>query len=185
MTKTSTGLVLTALVAAGVTACSTYRESEGNPSDDSYFVSRSDSTIRRFESGDPSIRKFLNESYAYAVFPEVTKGAAGIGAAHGKGGVVYEHGGHVGFAELAQITVGAQLGGQSFSEIVFFQNATAFSDFKIGRTKFSGNASAVLAKSGSAAAADYREGVAVFVMPTSGAMFEASIGGQEFKYRAK
>jgi lipid-binding SYLF domain-containing protein len=179
-------LTLSAVVvtAAGI-GCSTYRESGGDPSTDSHYVNAADSTISRFKLNDPTLSRFFTDSHAYAVFPKITKGGAGIGAAHGEGGVVYEKGVHVGFAEVTQVTVGAQLGGQSFSQIVFFQNASAFSDFKNNRTKFSGNASAVLAKSGSAGAADYSEGVAVFAMPISGAMLEASIGGQEFKYRAK
>ncbi|MBY0396215.1 MAG: hypothetical protein K2X91_07065 [Thermoleophilia bacterium] len=179
-------LTLSALVlaAAGI-GCSTYRESGGDPSTDSHYVNAADSTASRFKLNDPTLSRFFTDSHAYAVFPKITKGGAGIGAAHGEGGVVYEKGLHVGFAEVTQVTVGAQLGGQSFSQIVFFQNSSAFNDFKNNRTKFSGNASAVLAKSGSAGAADYSEGVAVFAMPISGAMLEASIGGQEFKYRAK
>lgn len=181
-----TPLALSAAVAlAMLSGCSTYRESGGNPSNDSYYMSAADSTVSRFKLKDPSMTRFFTDSHGYAVFPKITKGGAGLGAAHGEGGVVYEKGNHVGYAEMTQVTVGAQLGGQSFSEIVFFQTPGAFADFKAGRTKFSGNASAVWSESGSAAANDYREGVAVFAMPISGAMLEASIGGQEFKYRAK
>lgn len=179
-------LALSAVLAlSALTGCSTYRESGGNPSTDSYYLGAADSTVSRFKLKDASLTRFLTDSHAYAVFPKITKGGAGLGAAHGEGGVVYEKGNHVGFAEVTQVTVGAQLGGQSFSQIVFFQTPSAFSDFKTGRLKFSGNASAVWSESGSAAANDYREGVAVFAMPISGAMLEASIGGQEFKYRAK
>ncbi len=181
-------VVLAALALTGTTAligCSTYRESGGVSSNDTYYVSAAESTVNRFKLRDPSLSKFFDQAHAYAVFPKITKGGAGLGAAHGEGGVVYERGAHVGFAEVSQVTVGAQLGGQSFSQIIFFQSPSAFSDFKSGRLKFSGNASAVWADSGSAAANDYREGVAVFAVPISGAMLEASIGGQEFEYRAK
>lgn len=180
-------LALSALsLGAGLSACSsTYKESGGYDSNDAYYMSAAQSTISRFKLKDPSIGKFFDTAHGYAVFPKITKGAAGIGAAHGEGGVVWEKGVHVGFAEMSQVTVGAQLGGQSFAEVVFFQTPSAFEDFKYGRTKFAGNASAVWADSGSAATNDYREGVAVFALPIEGAMFEASIGGQEFKYRAK
>lgn len=179
-------LALALISAAGaISGCSTYRESGGVSSNDVYYVNAAESTVNRFKLKDPGMSKFFDQAHAYAVFPKITKGGAGIGAAHGEGGVVYERGAHVGFAEVSQVTVGAQLGGQSFSQIVFFQTPSAFNDFKYGRLKFSGNASAVWADSGSAAANDYREGVAVFAMPISGAMLEASIGGQEFKYRAK
>lgn len=179
-------LTVTLIGAGGaITGCSTYRASGGVSDNDVYYVNSAESTVSRFKLKDPGLGRFFTESHAYAVFPKITKGAAGVGAAHGEGGVVYEKGTHVGFAEVTQVTVGAQLGGQSFSQIVFFQTLSAFNDFKFGRLKFSGNASAVWADSGSAAANDYREGVAVFAMPLSGAMLEASIGGQEFKYRAK
>src|SRR5262245_55052824 len=84
-------------------------------------VSDSQRTIDMFKREDPSIQRFFDNSYGYAVFPTVGKGAVGVGGAHGDG-IVYEQGVSVGTTELTQVTVGLQLGGQSFSEIIFFQD---------------------------------------------------------------
>lgn len=137
--------------------------------------------INEYKAADPTIERFFREAAGYAVFPKIAKGGAIVGGAHGDG-VVYENGALVGYAEVSQGSIGAQLGGQTFSEIIFFQNASSLSNFKSGDMEFSANASAVAAESGAGAAADYQNGVAVFTKPRAGLMFEASIGGQKFDY---
>ncbi len=175
--------VLAMAGAAAVASCSDYRRSEES-SGSAYRDERvaSNDTVQRFRAQDPTIDRFFDSAHGYVVFPEITKGAAGIGAAHGDGGVVYERGVVIGGAEVTQVTVGAQLGGQSFAEIIFFENESAMNKFKSNNLEFSANASAVAAASGAAASADYSDGVAVFTMPNGGLMFEASIGGQKFRY---
>src|SRR5205823_5983244 len=111
----------------------------------------------------------------------VGKGGLIVGGAYGRG-AVYEHNNPVGYAELQQGTVGAQIGGQSYRELIVFQNAAAFDRFTSGKLEFSANASAVAIKTGVAAAARYEDGVAIFVDAVSGLMAEASIGGQRFVY---
>ena len=91
----------------------------------------------------------------------------------------------VGSASVTEITVGAQAGGMSCSEILFFKDKAAMDQFKEGRLEFSANAAAVVVKNGAAAAASYDNGVAVFVMGLKGAMVDASIGGQKFTFHAK
>jgi lipid-binding SYLF domain-containing protein len=85
---------------------------------------------------------------------------------------------------VRQGSIGVQLGGQSFQQIIFFQEARTLSNFKVGKFEFAANASAVAVRRGAAASADYEQGVAVFVAPKGGLMFEASIGGQKFAYEA-
>lgn len=180
--------VLFVLTAAAfvMPACSDYRDTGATPEQSGALnVSAAESTISRFKAEDPSLSKFFDSAYGWAVFPKVTKGGAGIGAAHGKNGVVWEQGRVVGSAELTQISAGLQLGGQSFAELIFFQDKATLDRFKAGQTKFSANASAVAASSGAAAASDFADGVAVFTMPLGGLMFEASIGGQEFDFFAR
>jgi lipid-binding SYLF domain-containing protein len=172
-----------AAVLAWTVGCSDYRDSGG---DDRVEVRESrfdaaDLSVRQFQQRDPTLDRFFQNSAGYAVFPEVGKGGAGIGGAHGDG-IVYQNGQVIGHAELTQATIGLQLGGQTFSEIIFFQDRNALEQFKQGNTTLSANASAVAASDGAARSADYTEGVAVFVMPRTGLMFEASIGGQKFTY---
>lgn len=137
--------------------------------------------FNRFLREDPTFGDFISHAYGYVMFPSVGKGGIGVGGASGWG-VVYEHGQPIGHASLSQVTVGAQLGGQTFSELVAFQDPAALERFKAGQTAFSANASAVWMKSGAAASAKYDNGVAVFLLAKGGMMFEASIGGQGFKF---
>lgn len=140
--------------------------------------------IARFKNNYPNINVFFEKAHGYAVFPTVTKGGMGIGAAHGKG-EVYEKETLIGTASLTQVTLGAQLGGQTYSEIVFFKDKETLEDFKSGNFKLGAQASAVAATSGVSTDADYNEGVAVFTLSKKGLMYEASLGGQKFHFKAK
>ena len=134
-----------------------------------------------FLQADPGLQEFLKSAAGYAVFPAVTKGAIGIGAAHG-GGCVYERGALVGTVSLTQVTLGLALGGQSFAEVIFFQTPEALDSFKKSELTLSAQVSAVAASSGASNNAKYQLGVAVFTLARSGLMFEASVGGQKFKF---
>lgn len=136
-----------------------------------------------FIKSDPSMGNLFKNSYGYAIFPNVGKGAAGVGGAAGKA-TVYQKGKAIGTAQMIQVTVGAQAGGQAYREVIFFQNKEALERFKDNKFEFSGQASAVAAKEGSSSAANYRDGVVVFTQEKSGLMLEASLGGQKFTYKA-
>ena len=134
---------------------------------------------------DPSITRWFDTgSYGYAVFPSIGKGAIGIGGAYGKG-QVYENHKVIGYTTLKQGTIGLALGGQAFTEVIFFKDRTALSAFKEGNYEFAANASAVAVKSGAGATSEYSGGVKAFVHVKGGLMAEASVGGQKFAYEAK
>ena len=135
-------------------------------------------------AADRTLEPVLTASAGYAVFPTVGKAAAGVGGAYGKG-VVYQGGRAVGYCDLTQATVGMQLGGQTYSEIIAFENEKAFETFKEGNFRFAAQATAVALKSGAGANAKYKDGVAVFTMDEAGLMYEAAVGGQKFSYQAK
>jgi lipid-binding SYLF domain-containing protein len=132
---------------------------------------------------DPSMQHFFNDSYGYVVLPNVGKGAAIVGGAGGNG-TVYERGKVIGTANMLQATVGAQIGGQAYREVIFFENKEALDRFKGNKIEFSGQVSAVAVKEGASANVAYREGVAVFTQAKEGLMAEASIGGQKFTYKS-
>jgi len=162
-----------------------------------------DDTLKTFREAGQSGRLFA-KSYGYAVFPTIGKGGIGIGAAHGNGRV-YAKGKHVGDASMTQITVGAQLGGQAYSQVVFFEDKRAFDEFTSGNFEFGAQATAVAitagatAQAGSAGATasasagqrdaktsgEYHKGMAVFIVVKGGLMYEASVGGQKFSYTPK
>ena len=138
-------------------------------------------TIAAFKKKDPDIKTFFNSAYGYAVFPSVGKGGWVIGGAYGTG-KVFRQGQIIGSASIVQGTIGFQLGGQVYSEIVFFKDKKAFDRFKSGRLEFDAQVSAIAVTLGAAAKAAYEEGIAVFVMTKGGLMYEASVGGQSFTF---
>jgi len=149
----------------------------------------------------PVVQPFFKNAYGYAVFPTIGKGGVGIGAAYGEGRV-YQGGKVTGRTSMTQLTVGAQLGGQAISEIIFFQDKRAYSDFTSGNFEFGAQASAVAITAGAQAqagsegagvsasgggtagmqAAKYHKGMAVFTHAKGGLMYEVSVGGQKFKF---
>ena len=141
-------------------------------------------TIAKFKQTDSSMKVFFEKAYGYAVFPGIGKGGFIIGGGHGDGWV-YEKGRHIGRASVTQLTVGAQIGGQSYSEIIFFADKSTLDAFKQGNWELSAQASAIMVKEGASKDASYDNGVAVFTMPQKGAMLEASVGGQKFDYTPK
>ncbi len=138
--------------------------------------------LKQMEAADPGLDRFLRDSYGYAVFPHVGKGGYIFGGGYGRG-IVYKQGEPVGYADVTQASVGLQVGGQSFMQVLAFENAASFDRFTAGSLNLAANVSAVILKTGAAAAAKYTDGVAVFVKPIAGAMVEASVGGQQFSYR--
>ncbi|HEY6475548.1 MAG TPA: hypothetical protein VI456_03145 [Polyangia bacterium] len=150
---------------------------------DAQLVNESRQTMALYRQKDPSIGGFFGRSVAYVVFPSIAKGGLGIGAAHGTG-ILFENGAPAGKVSMNQVSVGAQAGGQEFSQIVFYQVPKAVAELKLGKAELSGQLSAVALKSGAAADAQFKNGVAVFTAAKGGLMFEASVGGQKFSYAA-
>src|SRR5207253_1705983 len=102
------------------------------------------------QSKDPSLRDLLNRSYGYAIYPSIGKGGMVVGGAYGRG-EVFEQGRLIGYSDLTQATIGLQLGGQKYAEIVAFEDKAALDRFRNGNLKFAAEASAVALKSGAAA----------------------------------
>jgi lipid-binding SYLF domain-containing protein len=137
--------------------------------------------IESFQRTDSSLKQYFDGSAGYAVFPNVAKGGLVVGGARGKG-VVYAKGKAIGQATLTQASIGAQVGGQSFAEAIFFETPAALEDFKSGKFEMSADVSAVAAAEGASKAAKYKNGVVVFALPKKGLMVQASVGGQKFKF---
>src|SRR5210317_2401037 len=68
-----------------------------------------------------NVPQLLAESYGYAVLPTIGKGGIGIGGAGGTG-CVFAGGKHTGKVSMGQVTIGWQLGGQAYSQIILFKN---------------------------------------------------------------
>lgn len=150
----------------------------------------------------PTVQPYFENAYGYVVFPTIGKAGIGIGGAYGQG-QVYVQGNVEGTAKVFKATIGFQLGGQAFSEIIFLQDKRAYEEFTGGHFEFDAQASAVAITAGAQAKAGtegvtssastgptggkqasggYRKGMAVFVQIKGGAMYEATIGGQKFSF---
>ena len=149
---------------------------------------------------------FFGKSYGYALFPTIGKGGMGIGGAHGTGRV-YANGQRTGDTKMTQLTVGFQLGGQAYSQIIFFEDRRAFEEFTSGNFEFGAQATAVAITAAAGAQANtgggtqagasggkndadtvsggYRKGMAIFTVAKGGLMYEATLGGQKYSYTAK
>ncbi len=142
----------------------------------------SQAALSRMLERDPSLREKLEKAHAFAIFPSVGKTSAVLGAAYGVG-EVFRRGKLIGYAGIVQLTIGVQLGGDTFAELVLIEDKGALKRFKEGKVAFAANASAVVVKAGAGASNKYRGGTAVFVAPHGGMLLEAAIGGQKFVYR--
>ena len=161
------------------------------------------SAIATFKQASET-HKFFDSAYGYAIFPTVGKGGLGIGAAYGKGRV-YRGGVHTGESSMTQVSIGFQIGGQAYSEIIFFKDEQAYRDFTSGSFEFGAQASAVAINAGAnaqagttgnsagagqsggsqAAKASYINGMAVFTAAKGGLMVEAALAGQSFTFEAQ
>jgi lipid-binding SYLF domain-containing protein len=145
------------------------------------LADKAQATLKDMYATDPGLEGFIDDAHAYVVFPDAGKGGLIVGGAYGRG-AVFQGGNLIGYADMKQGSVGLQAGGQSFSQVIAFQDEAALNRFKNNQLTFAANLSAVILKSGAAASAKYTDGVAVFVKPQGGAMAEASVGGQQFTY---
>ncbi|NEX13233.1 MAG: hypothetical protein C1941_00755 [Prosthecochloris sp.] len=167
-------LVLTAIAASPLSLFAGWNPHEENSAQQ---------TIRLFQKTDPGLQIFFDEAYGYAVFPDVYKGGILLlGGARGEG-YVYEQGTIIGRSSITQINVGPQLGGQAFSEIIFFRSQADLENFKKGNYELNAQASAIAVTAGVATNSEYSDGVAIFALPKSGLMAEASVGGQKFSFK--
>jgi lipid-binding SYLF domain-containing protein len=141
-------------------------------------------TIDRFKFKDPGLKDFFDTAHGYAVFPTVGKGGFGVGGAFGRG-EVYEQGKFIGYCSVSQGSIGLQIGGQAYSELIFFERKQAFDNFTSGTFAFAAQASGVVVTVGVSADAAYENSVAVFTLPKGGLMGEAAIGGQQFDFEPK
>ena len=148
---------------------------------DNKLLEDSKNAKAEFIKTDSLMQSLFDNSSAYVIFPNVGKGAIGVGGAAGNG-IVFEKGKQVGRASMKQVSVGFQFGGQAYREVIFFENAAALDRFKQNKFEFAAQASAVAATVGASANVKYRDGVMVFTQEKGGLMYEASIGGQKFNY---
>lgn len=171
------GLILSALALLAAAPASAKREKKS----DDELHQQVQEIKKTWQSKDNTFNSTLQKAYGYAIFPEIGKGGFIVGASHGEG-EVYRKGKLIGRSKVTQTTVGAQVGGQTFAQVILFKNQDALERFKKSRFEGSAAATAIGGKKGAAAACKYKDGVAIMVLPLKGAMAEAAGGGQKFSF---
>ncbi len=159
-------------------------------------------TVELFRS-IPVVAAYFENAYGYAVWPRIGRGGLGIGASRGVG-QIYVGGVMTGFSTLTEVSVGFQAGGQTYRQIIFFENAAAYDKFTAGSFEFDASAQAVAvtasAEAGAgtqgaratagagrpntAAAGGFEGGMQIFTMAEGGLMYKATIAGQRYNFKA-
>ncbi len=137
-------------------------------------------TVDRLVRKNPALEKELQRARGYAVFPSLGRASLVLGGSYGRG-EVFEKGKPIGFATLSQLTLGVQVGGQTFSEVIFFTDRKTLEAFKGGKVAFAANASAVIVKAAASGTINYSHCVA-HAYSRGGMLLEASLGGQKFTF---
>jgi lipid-binding SYLF domain-containing protein len=173
-----TFIILLALVSLVIAGC---HATPQTPESKNVLSAQVNEAVDLFKKRDPSIDRFFTQSYGYAVFPKIFKAGFWVGGAGGRG-EVFEQGKLVGYSAVGQASIGASFGGEFYREIVFFRDKPDIDKFKTAEYTFAAQATGVALTEGVAAKADYKGGLAVFIMSDKGLMVDASVGGQKFTY---
>ena len=136
--------------------------------------------LKRFQQM-PELELYFKNAAGYAVFPNIGKAGFGIGGARGEG-EVFQNEFVIGSTTVTQLTIGFQLGGQAFSQIIFFEKERDLNRFIEGNFEFGASASAALINAGASVETAYSNGIAVLTLAKGGLMYEASLGGQKFNF---
>ena len=170
-------VVMIALTSVG---CATAPET---PAERAELLRDARNKLALFERMRPGVYRAYDQSAAgVAVFPHVGEGGYVIGGSYGRG-VVLVDGELAGYCDITSGTFGWQIGGQEYSQVIFFADADALREFQRGDLGFDAGASATIASADASTNADYEDGVAVYTFDGDGAMVAATIGAQSFSYQ--
>ncbi len=151
-----------------------------------------------------NVSTLLGEAHGYAILPTIGKGGIGIGGATGKG-CVYQGDTYQGEVRMTQLSIGLQLGGQAYSQLILLKDNEIYDEFVGGSFEFGADANAVALTYGASATAGtqgtsagasatqssgdgvgaWRRGMAVFTIAKGGLMYQAAIAGQKYKFHPK
>ena len=169
-------ILLATLLSAGTTMA------DWQPNDGDKLELKAAAAVEKIRNKIPRSQAYLDDAYAYAILPSVSRVGFGFGGATGKG-IVVESDAAVGKTRYWQFTSGIQAGAKNFSMIVFFKDKEALDYFKTSKTQFMGQAGLTVANAGIAGTPAYNEGVAIITVTRFGLMGEFTISGAKFSYK--
>jgi lipid-binding SYLF domain-containing protein len=180
LSRSMKALIVGGLAMVGLLAgCAT--TAPQSPTERAALTASCQGTLASFKARDPSLAPLLKKAVGWAIFPEIGKGAFGLGGSYGKG-EVYEYGRLIGYADVSELSLGVQVGAKSFSQILLFLRPEDLDKFKRGDWTVAGNASAVALSAGVAGTTDPSKGVIALVDTQGGLMAEAAVGGQRYRF---
>jgi lipid-binding SYLF domain-containing protein len=153
-----------------------------SPTQQASLESDAHAALNEMRAKQPGIDPLLSSAAAYAVFPKIGEaGAIYVGGAFGKG-VLFQRGIVIGFVELKQASVGLTLGGKTYSELLVLRTQHDVDRVKAGKFQVGGDVSAVVIKTGAAAAGTLDPNTTVIVQPQGGLMAEITVSGQKIEF---
>lgn len=175
MTRSFQSILIGALLLGGcATAPDTRAEHDA-------LVDSADAKLAEMVARDPTLQPLLEQSAGYIVFPSIGKGGALFGGAYGRG-VVYVDGRPIGYASLSQASIGAQLGGASFSELMIFETREALQGLESSHYTGATQVNATVLTAGAAGSTGFQDGIATYVLGGEGLLIDASFAGQRIGY---
>ncbi len=178
MIRSARVTVSLALVVAMTAACSTAPATQQAKDD---LVRDAANALTALDREIPGVESLVRGRYGYALFPSISKGGLGLGGAYGRG-VVYAQGHLIGYADVTQGSLGLQVGGQTYRQLIVFDDKMALDRFTQGRFDLSADTSAVMIQPGYAESVQSIEGVTMFSRPIGGLMGELAMAGQQFSF---
>ncbi len=150
-------------------------------SESQMFNADTETFIEKVSNENPKIANLFASAHGYAVFPVVGQGGLLIAGGFGRG-AVYEDGSLIGYARVGEHSIGAVLGGEKWSLLIFFQNEAALSEFTAGKFAWDAKANAVAGTAGASDSTNYSDGVIVTRIDPAGLMGNVSAGFSNYQY---
>ena len=173
----ASAIVVLLMLALSPGAAADWEAEEGNR-----LQERAEKAITRVRTDVERSQPYFEDAYAMAVWPGITRVAAGFGGAYGKG-IVIEQGKAVGTVNYWQFSSGIQAGAKNFALIIFFKDKEALEGLKQNKAQFTGQAGIDVLTFGVAGTPAYNDGVALIPLTNLGLMAEFSAAGVWFRYK--
>jgi lipid-binding SYLF domain-containing protein len=138
--------------------------------------------LKQLQQKHPEIKKVLSESAGYAVIPEIGRASLVLGGAYGLG-EVFQHDRVIGYAAIVELTIGVQVGGTTFHELVVFHDEGSLKRFKSGKFAFAADAAVEIVKAGAQASRGFGASSSIYVFADGGMLLDLAIGGQKFIFK--
>jgi len=180
LAKMTTSLALAVAGCAMIAGCATAPSTKAEKQS---LQQQADATLSEMIARDPALRDVTRNALAYAVFPSIGKGGVLVGGAYGKG-ILYEGGVPTGFVSVEQASIGAQLGGQSFAELLVLRSPEQVAAVKAGNFSAGADLGVVVLSAAASTQTNFNPNASVFVLPRGGLMVDVSVNGQRIKYQS-